>query len=265
MTKVIITGASKGIGAALAKQFSKIAKSHSQYTPMQLILTARSEKQLSEVAQACSHESCSVQQVVGDITDPTTITRLVETTNSSLDVLIHNSGMIEPISAIADMSDDDLEVYNRNMNVNFMSAVRLTVKLLPIVRQSKGTVFFVSSGAATRPIDGWSAYCSSKSALLQFASCLSEEESSNGIKVVSVRPGVVDTDMQTVIRETGKDKMRDYDKFNEMKQTGTLLKPEDVAELLCPMALEPLEEWNGKLVDRGDDEVTELANKFYKR
>jgi sepiapterin reductase len=265
-TRIIITGASRGIGASLAHQMSLISKQKS--IPFDLLLTATNETKLSQVVDQCaSHNQCKVSKIVGDITESNVINSIVKFVqsewNGTVNVLIHNAGIIDPIKKIGDMSDQDLETFERNMNVNFISAIKLTNKLLPFLRTAKGNVTFISTGAATSPIDGWSAYCSSKAALLMFANCLATEEKGSGIRVLSIRPGVVATDMQKRIRETGKGNMSSYDYFKELHETGKLLDPELVAQRICAIALDIPEEWNGQLVNQDSEKVIERANRFY--
>lgn len=265
-TKIIITGASRGIGASLAYQMSSISKQKSIH--FDLLLTATNEMKLSQVVDQCaSHNHCKVSKIVGDITESSVINSIVKFVqsewNGAVDVLIHNAGIIDPIKKIADMSDQDLETFERNVNVNFTSVVKLTNKLLTFLRATKGNVLFISTGAATGPIDGWSAYCSSKAALLMFANCLATEEKDNGIRVLSVRPGVVATDMQKRIRETGKGNMNSYDYFKELHETGKLIDPDLVAQRICPVALDIPAEWNGELVNQDSGKVIERANRFY--
>jgi len=291
MKRIIITGASRGIGESIAVQMSRALLSRPKSTSStvdqhhhHLLLTATNETRLNQVREQClkTNPKCKISIISGDITQMNTIDSIItfvrEEWNNEIDVLIHNAGIIEPIRKIGDLcsssssssghqddqNNDYFEQYERNMNVNFFSVVKLTSRALPFIRKSAGNVIFISSGAATRAIDGWSAYCTSKAALLRFADCLALEEKSNGVKVLSVRPGVVATDMQRMIREKGsRDQMNDYDYFVELNESGKLLDANLVAHRICPLALEIPDDMNGQLVNQDDERVIEIANQFY--
>lgn len=272
--KIIITGASRGIGRSIAQQMSSIAhqRLHKRTEPFHMLLTATKQDQLEHVQKLCTNDQCSISLISGDITEESTMNQIdqfvTDEWKGEIDVLIHNAGIIDPICKISSLQDDPstsesmMKAFSRNMQVNFLSVVQLTSKLLPHLRKARGNVFFVSSGAATRAIDGWSAYCCSKSALLRFAEGLALEELAN-IKVLSVRPGVVDTDMQKDIRERGENKMKDYDFFKGLHQDQKLLDPELVSRRICPLALDIPSEWNGELVNQDDEKVIQHANQFY--
>lgn len=114
-----------------------------------------------------------------------------------VDVLIHNAG-IAPITKIADTRVDGLA---HLMSLNLMSASVLTAALLPGLRAARGHVIFVNSSAGLRGVPGWSGYLGSKAALLQLADCLRAEEAEGGVKVSTVYPGAVATELLRQVRE----------------------------------------------------------------
>lgn len=92
----------------------------------------------------------------------------------------------------------------------------------------------ISSGAAVNPVSGWSAYCSAKAGLNMFAEVVHTEQQDvqHGVKSVTFRPGVIDTDMQQEIRSSDEKDFKDVERFKDLKKNNELLKPEDVANAI---------------------------------
>ncbi len=134
------------------------------------------------------------------------------------------------------------------MQVNVTSGIQLIQFALPELRRNQGTIVLVSSGASSEGYPGWGAYCISKAALNQLAGTLAKEEPL--ITTISLRPGVVKTDMQTQIRENGKDHMPSelYDRFANLYRDGKLLSPEQPALAIANFIAEPKRELSGKYV-----------------
>lgn len=110
-----------------------------------------------------------------------------------------------------------------------------------------------SSGAATGHYSTWGAYGASKAALNHLAGTLAVEE--KDVTTVSIRPGVVDTDMQVSIRNTHSGAMDEKDaaKFHELKETGGLLKPEQPGNVMAKLAVDAPKEVSGKFLSWDDD------------
>lgn len=184
---VIVTGASDGIGAEMARQLSREQPN--------LVLAARREDRLNEVAFQCRKAGAEVIVVPTDVTDREQCRRLVAAAVDrfqGLDLLINNAGlaMQARLDAIA-----DLDAYERLMQVNFFGAVWCTHAALPHLKSSRGRLAAVSSllgkfGAAER-----SAYCASKFALGGFFESLRLELYQSGVTVTLVYPGQVATQM----------------------------------------------------------------------
>lgn len=114
-----------------------------------------------------------------------------------VDVLVHNAG-VAPIKMVADTTATDLA---HLMSVNLTSAATLTAALLGALRTARGHVVFVNSSAGLRGVPGWSGYLGSKSALEDLADSLRSEERGSGLKVTTVFPGAVATDLLRQVRE----------------------------------------------------------------
>jgi benzil reductase ((S)-benzoin forming) len=147
--------------------------------------------------------------------------------------LINNAGTIEPMAPVDRCSVPDMA---RSVALNLIAPMALTAEF---IRHTAGwdvdrRVLNVSSGAGKKPYYGWSAYCASKAALDMFTRCAGEEQQveEGGVRVLSVAPGVVDTGMQSRIRETSADLFRQRDRFVRLKQSGALLSPGEAADKL---------------------------------
>lgn len=178
--RVLVTGASSGIGAAVATAFA--------HEGCRLLVTGRDSDRLQRVACATGAE-----QVLADLADPAGLSRLVEaaTTPPFPQVVVHCAG----IGHLARVDDpDDPDMLERLFAVNVRAPMRLTQAVLPGMRRAGvGRLVFVTSIAARLGVAGESAYAASKAALDVFAASLSAELDGSGVGVTTVVPGVVDT------------------------------------------------------------------------
>jgi NAD(P)-dependent dehydrogenase (short-subunit alcohol dehydrogenase family) len=116
-------------------------------------------------------------------------------------VLVNNAGVIEPIASIA---DSDPAAWARNVAINLSGAFNAVRAVLPgMIAAGGGTIINVSSGAAIRPLEGWSAYCSAKAGLAMLTQAIALETNGQGVRVFGFQPGTTDTDMQVAIRASG--------------------------------------------------------------
>ncbi|KAJ9052835.1 hypothetical protein DSO57_1030149 [Entomophthora muscae] len=115
--------------------------------------------------------------------------------------LLINLTIIRTINPISKIASLDINEVKSAFGTNLFSIIHLTTTLLPLILKYQGTIINVSSGASTNPYTGWSSYCCTKAALNMFTMCLAKEHPD--ILTLSIRPGVVDTEMQTLIRGGG--------------------------------------------------------------
>ena len=190
---IIVTGASRGIGAAAAAELAKAGAT--------VVLTAR-DAGLTEQVAATIGASASARPC--DVADYAACASLVAETKNRfgrLDALINNAGVIEPISTIA---QSDPAAWARNITINLTGAYHAIRAVLPgMIAAGGGTIINLSSGAAIRPLDGWSAYCSAKAGLHMLTRAVALETVGKGIRVFGFQPGTTDTDMQVLIRASG--------------------------------------------------------------
>ena len=190
---MIVTGASRGIGAAAAAALAEAGAT--------VVLTARDGKLTGDVAAAIGDKASAR---ACDVSDYAAFAALVVETKARfgrLDVLVNNAGVIEPIASIA---ESDPAIWARNVDINLTGAYHAIRAVLPgMIADGGGTIINVSSGAAIRPLEGWSAYCSAKAGLHMLTRAIALETASKGIRVFGFQPGTTDTDMQVLIRASG--------------------------------------------------------------
>ena len=241
---IILTGASRGIGLAIAHYLLK--QSH------KLVVVARSEGPLRELEKQYKD---NVAVCAGDLTDFSLGQKAVDLATQrfqKLDGLIINHGVLDPVKRIADCTAEE---WRAGYDANFFSAVAMSKAALGELRKSKGCIVFVSSGAAINAYPSWGAYGSAKAAMNHLAMTLANEE--KDITSISVRPGVVDTEMQTDIRQKHNTAMDEKDaaRFKELKETGGLLRPEQPGHVMARLVLNAPKELSGKFVDWKGEEL----------
>ncbi|HEY53018.1 MAG TPA: SDR family NAD(P)-dependent oxidoreductase [Caldilineae bacterium] len=248
---IIITGASRGLGAATARQLAQLGAN--------LVLNARSERLLTALAHEINEQGGQALAVAGDVSQPAVCDALVAAaleTFGGVDTLINNAAVLEPIASIA---ETDVRAWRRHIDINLIGPYLLTRAALPSLRERHGRVINVSSGAAVSVLAGWSAYCASKAALNQLSASVALEEPD--VTSLAVRPGKVDTDMQAVLRQAGATGMAsaDHRRFVQHFEKGELLPPERPAAALAALALAAPHDWSGQFISWNDPQVQMLV------
>lgn len=182
---VLVTGASSGIGAALAERLA------TQGAVVGLV--ARREAELAAVLERCRIHSPDSTMWSVDLADLTAVDALAHDVVASfgpVDVLVNNAGMPKRKGVL----DIDADTVERVMHLNYLSPVRLTLGVLRhMVERGSGLIVNVSSVAATLSSPGEGAYDASKAALAVFSEAMAIDLWDTGVKVTTVYPGVVDT------------------------------------------------------------------------
>jgi NAD(P)-dependent dehydrogenase (short-subunit alcohol dehydrogenase family) len=183
----LVTGGNRGIGLAVVRQLAAAGA--------RVTFTARSQ---ANVDAAMEGMKGAVEGRVCDVTDREGMAALV---GQGFDILVNNAGVIGPIGHMGEVPPGD---WARNIETNLLAAVHAIQAALPgMIARGGGTVVNLSSGAAHRPMEGWSAYCAGKAGLAMVTRCLHLEYGGRGIRAFGFAPGVVDTDMQGAIRASG--------------------------------------------------------------
>ncbi|MGW4636092.1 SDR family oxidoreductase [Nocardia sp. NPDC004415] len=175
----LITGASRGLGAAIARE---LAPTH------ELLLGARSADALKPI----------LTELPNATGWPVTLTDYPAVAEAAarierLDVLVHNAG----IADLGTVAESSVEQWRSTLEVNLIAVAELTRLLLPALRAANGHVVLINSGAGMRAHPGWGSYAASKFGLRAFADALRQEEPA--LRVTSIFPGRIDTDMQRAI------------------------------------------------------------------
>ena len=191
--RVLITGASAGIGAALAREFAR----HGH----RLTLVARRKDKLAALARELDAEyHVDVQVIVQDLVRPGGTAAVFKATvadGEAIGILVNNAGVID-VGPFAGAAVDKLVGM---VNLNVRALTELTALLLPAMVERKfGRILNVASLAAFQPVPGMAAYAASKAYVLALSEALGEELKSSGVTVSSLCPGVTDTDMATEIK-----------------------------------------------------------------
>ena len=191
MKTIVITGASDGIGAEMARQLAvRYGKGAA------LVLAARSPAKLNEVALQCAAHGCDTLVVRTDVSDEAACRHLIEATVARfgrLDVLINNAGM-SAHALFEEVGENDLHWYEDLMRINLWGSVWCTHAALPHLRACRGSIVAVSSLAGLVGVPGRTAYSASKFAMTGFFEALRAELKHYGVSVTTAYPGVVATE-----------------------------------------------------------------------
>lgn len=252
---VIVTGASRGLGAASARAAAELGAA--------VTLSARSTSELEAEARHIQEKGGAALVVTADLSREEDCRAIIEATLERfgrIDALVNNGGVIEPIAPVAEGS---LEEWEQLWRVNVLGAVRLIQLALPHLRPRRGRVINITSGSVGNAIGGWAAYSSSKAALNQITLALSSEE--EAVTAIALRPGIVDTGMQTHIRQVGKGRMAEnaYHRLYGLYETGRLLPPETPAKAIAVLALHAPHAWSGQALQWDDEPVQTLVRQYY--
>ena len=216
----LVTGGNRGIGLAVVRALA-LAGATVHFTARSAANLAAAQRELGPVI-ATGH--------VANMTDRLAMTTLFQ---QPFDILINNAGIIGPIGRILDVSVED---WARNIDTNLTAAFHATQLALRHMAGSGGTIVNVSSGAAHRPQEGWSAYCAGKAGLAMLTRSVHLEYVDQGVRIFGFAPGVVDTDMQGTIRASG------INPVSQLARTSLApaREPAQAIAWLCTPAADPL-------------------------
>jgi NAD(P)-dependent dehydrogenase (short-subunit alcohol dehydrogenase family) len=192
----IITGASRGIGAAAAEAMAAEGAN--------LLLLARTSRDITALAGRLRKTGAKAEAMTCDVAEWSQVQAAVARAREvfgRIDVLINNAGVIDPIGPLADV---DPTAWARAVDINVKGVFFGIRAVLPAMRaQRSGVIVNLGSGAAHNPLEGWSQYCSGKAATAMLGRCAHLENKGRGIRVFSLSPGTVATDMQRKIKASG--------------------------------------------------------------
>jgi benzil reductase ((S)-benzoin forming) len=224
----IVTGSSRGLGAAMVRELL-------QPGDTVLGIARRADAALAALA---AERGARLEQWTVDLADPLPVAERLQRWLTELDhggcervALINNVGVVSTPKALAD--SDLLELSNA-LRIGLEATLLLSAAFLAATRAWPGQrrVLNISSGLGRRPMASSAAYCAAKAGMDHLSRCLAleEEMQPNGARVVSLAPGVIDTDMQQQLRSADAADFPDRDRFVALQREGQLQSPEAAAQ-----------------------------------
>lgn len=236
MNVFIITGASRGLGNSIAKKL--VEKNNylfciSRKIDTNLISYAKEKQCKLDFFEFDLSNVYDIEKLMSSIFDKLKFTEIESIS------LINNAGTIAPVKPIENCKDS--EIIN-NIHVNLLAPIILTSAFIKNLKTFEGNkkIINISSGAGKNPYYGWTNYCASKAGINLFTECVGVEQnrSVNPVKIVSLVPYIMDTEMQEEIRKTEKENFEQVERFREFKKDGKLLSVDFVAERVIKLLLE---------------------------
>ncbi|WP_386679504.1 SDR family oxidoreductase [Loktanella sp. R86503] len=235
---VLITGASRGIGAAAAQAFAAAGAN--------VALVARSREQITELAGQIGKNALAIPCDVSRYWEAEQAVSAAIQTFGRIDVVINNAGVIDPIGALSQV---DPEAWGKAIDINLKGVMHgMRAAIGPMISQGSGTIITVSSGAAHNPLEGWSAYCASKAGAYMLTQVADRENRGKGLRILGLSPGTVATDMQREIKQSGVGPVAQLD-------WSAHIPPEWAAQALVWMCTPEADPWLGKDVSLRDDDI----------
>lgn len=192
----IVTGASRGIGSAAAEALAAEGAG--------VMLLARSSDGITALAGSLRRSGARAEAMTCDVAEYSQVQAAVARARDvfgRVDILVNNAGVIDPIGSL---DTADPMAWAHAADINFKGVFFGIRAVLPMMRAQRGGVIVnLGSGAAHNPLEGWSQYCSAKAAVAMLTRCVHLENRGRGIRVFSLSPGTVATDMQRRIKASG--------------------------------------------------------------
>lgn len=235
---ILITGASRGIGAAAARHFAQEGAN--------VVLAARSTH---DVAALAGEIGARAHAVTCDVSRSEEVQAAVDQACDKfggLDILIGNAGVIDPVARLEAV---DPEAWGKVIDINLKGIFYGMRAALPVMRAAgHGTIITISSGAATNPLEGWSHYCASKAGALMLTRAADKEMREHGIRVLGLSPGTVATQMQRQIKASGVNPVSQLDWSDHIPPDW----PARALIWMCSAAADP---WLGQDISLRDEDI----------
>jgi benzil reductase ((S)-benzoin forming) len=215
--QVIVTGSSRGLGKAIAEAF------------------LNEGAMVLGISRSRSIEDPNYTHLEADLSDLEVTKALDLPLQSGLKkyIMINNAGRLGEVNRFDKLEEDDLI---KTAHLNYLAPILFIKKFNRFARNGKADFYVINigSGAAFRPIDGWSMYCSTKSALSMFSRVVKEESELHdlNLKIVDLSPGIIDTAMQAKIRSASEDEFSSVKSFEAYHQNGELQSSLHTADLI---------------------------------
>jgi NAD(P)-dependent dehydrogenase (short-subunit alcohol dehydrogenase family) len=243
----IVTGGGRGLGRAVAEALAALGAS--------VVIASRNAPELDDVVRDIKKAGGRALAQTADVADDRQVQELVLATErwvGPATILVNNAGMVDPLALLA---RSDPAIWLRNIAVNIGGTYLPMRSVLPgMLERGAGRIVNISSGAATRPNPGWTAYAASKAGVVQLTRSLALELDGTGVTACTYNPGVMDTEMQERLRRMD---VRDFpraEEYREMQREGRLIDPKRAARPVAYLAL-PSTQRNGQALNYDDPEL----------
>jgi 3-oxoacyl-[acyl-carrier protein] reductase len=248
----LITGASRGLGEAIAREFVNQGAS--------VALVARNTNQLQQLADELRKSARGeVHVIAADLADadaPAAIMERLRAVWPQLDVLVNNAAITGPIGPLR---DNDWSQWEAAIRINLLAPVALCRLAIPWMKAGSAIVN-ISGGGATGPRPNFSAYGTTKAALVRFTETLAQETAELGIRVNAIAPGAMNTEMLEAVLRSGDLAGKELARAQEQKQKGGV-PPEKAAALVYYLATPASDGITGRLVSAVWDPWSSLSER----
>jgi NAD(P)-dependent dehydrogenase (short-subunit alcohol dehydrogenase family) len=243
---VVVSGVGPGLGRAIAVR--------SALAGADVVLAARTESRLTEVAKEVTEAGGRAVTVPTDITDDDSAANLVQASMAAfgrVDTLVNNAFAIPPLT---DLADADLDRIRQAFETNVLAALRLTRLFSPALEQARGSVVMINSSVLRHSRRTFGAYKMSKAGLLALAQSLSTELGPHGVRVNSVAPGYIWADslkwyFDYLAGERGVPPQQVYDETAATVDLRKLPEPEEIADAVVFLASDLARAISGHCLD----------------
>lgn len=235
MKKIVISGASRGIGRTIALD---LANENTEFC-----LLGTNQSSLNELAQEIKNKGSDAKVYAFNLKDTDRIPEVIRDFTSNekrIDCLINNAGLFIENNIL----NGDMDAWDEALDVNLKGSIHLTKNCLPFMNEGSA-IIFINSIAARKSYAGGTNYCAAKFGQLGFANSLFEDVRHLGIKVSSIMPGVVNTDMH---------------KGDDTLDASLMLQPSDVSSVVsfilstpltvCPTEITLMPQYNPKIINK---------------
>jgi NAD(P)-dependent dehydrogenase (short-subunit alcohol dehydrogenase family) len=243
----IVTGGGRGLGRAVAETLAALGAS--------VVIASRNAPELDDVVKDIKKAGGRALAQTADVADDRQVQELVLATErwvGPATILVNNAGMVDPLALLA---RSDPAMWLRNIAVNIGGTYLPTRAVLPgMLERGAGRIVNISSGAATHPNPGWTAYAASKAGVVQLTKSLALELEGTGVTACTYDPGVMDTEMQERLRRMD---VRDFpraEEYRQLQREGRLIDPKRAARAVAYLAL-PSTARNGRALSYDDPEL----------
>lgn len=223
---VLITGASAGFGAAAARAFAREGA--------RLLLGARRLERIQEVARECRQLGAPAAEAHPlDVSQTASVNAFAEWAQRftpQIDILVNNAGGAHGLDPVANGRDEDWEAM---FQANALGILRMTRAILPLMKETQGSIINIGSIAGRTAYEGGAAYCASKAAELQITKALRLELCGTGLRVSTIDPGMAETEF-SLVRFKG-----DAEKAKKVYVGAEPLTADDIAETIAWVASRP--------------------------